>query len=761
MSKEEGKPHHHRSSLKQRNKPFKGGHSSRSKSRGRTDGKRTSTPVAHDLNRRERRHRTAMIQQQRRAQLASQRRLYAGKEGMSRIIAVLPVTANASLGKATLPWTLGETYYSEVNRQNLLFLGCPRASSLTRAQWIDSVLRAAQVADCFLFLTSAADDDFDQWGLDAFAILRSYGLSSSVGLIQPVDRMVLIDSAGKRSLPNMHQVKQAWLTRLQGQVSTVGKVFIVGAPDEEASRERIELERTLSHQHLNGISWRDLRPYMLTDSIQTKEDHQSKGWVVKVTGFIRGGKAFSANHLVHIPALGDNFIVSRIEAANETMDADATVQERDEMEGEKLDGLNEADPFSAEALQQIADNMTMEMEDSVPLERTEEAAKDGSERRIRVPKGTSSYQAAWLEGGPEVEESVGKDSDGEEVYEEITLPEEDSAQKVAFDEEEHQAKLREHRQLQYSQRHFPDEIDLDPSISARTRLQRYRGVQSLRTSTWDPNEGLPVEYGRIFRFADLRHSRKVALEEGDSPFTPGQRVTLTIVGISSEQKDTLAGLNQRTLIFGLLRYEQKQTVLSFSFTLARTFQGEIGNKEPLLAVIGCRTFRINPILSEYSSTPLHKMLRTADHSSGTVVGTIYGPVTWTPAPVLLLQPGSLELVAIGTLIDSSDPQRIILKRVTLTGSPFRIHKRSAVVRFMFFTPADVNWFKPVELITRGGARGHIRESLGTHGYMKCLFDRTVFHHDTVAMHLYKRVFPKWTTRTCLISEAGEVVEKLG
>lgn len=701
-----------------------------------------------------------MIQQQRRAQLTSQRRLYAGKAGMPRVIAVLPVTASTSLREGALPWTLGETYYSEVNRQNLLFLGCPRASSLTRTQWIESVLRMAQVADCFLFLASAVDADFDQWGLDAFAILRSYGISSSAGLIQPVDRTNATDGASKRNPPNMHQAKQAWLTRLQEQVSTIGKVFMGEAPDEDASRERVELERALCHQHLSGVSWRDMRPYMVTDSIQIEEDPQSKGWAIKVTGFVRGGKAFSANRLAHIPALGENFVVSRIEAAAEatdmsrtsTMDADLIIQERDEMEGEKLEGLNEADPFSAEALQQVADNMTMDMEESCRSGRgeDEEMARDEGERQIRVPKGVSSYQAAWLEGDSEVENAE-DDNDGE-AYENITVREGSLDPKLAFDEEEHREKLREHRQLQYSQRHFPDEIDLDPSISARTRLQRYRGVQSLRTSTWDPNEGLPVEYGRIFRFADLRHSRRLVLEESDSPFVPGQRVTMTIVGISSEQKGKLAGLNQRINIFGLLRYEQKQTVLSFSFTLARTFQGEVGNKEPLIAVIGCRTLRINPILSENSSTPLHKMLRTADHSSGTVVGTIYGPVTWTPAPVLLLRPGSLHLVAIGTLIDISDPQRIILKRVTLTGSPFRIHKRSAVVRFMFPTPTDVNWFKPVELITRGGARGHIKESLGTHGYMKCLFDRTVFQHDTVAMHLYKRVFPKWTTQSCPLSE---------
>ena len=72
---------------------------------------------------------------------------------------------------------------------------------------------------------------------------------------------------------------------------------------------------------------------------------------------------------------------------------------------------------------------------------------------------------------------------------------------------------------------------------------------------------------------------------------------------------------------------------------------------------------------------------------------------------------------------------------------------------MFLDPADIRYFRPIELFTKAGLRGHIKESLGTHGHLKCVFNDFIKHSDIVCLPLYKRVYPKWQDQVWTLSSS--------
>jgi len=79
---------------------------------------------------------------------------------------------------------------------------------------------------------------------------------------------------------------------------------------------------------------------------------------------------------------------------------------------------------------------------------------------------------------------------------------------------------------------------------------------------------------------------------------------------------------------------------------------------------------------------------------------------------------------------------------------------------MFFNREDVEWFKALQLWTKRGRSGFIKESLGTHGYFKATFDGKINPQDSVGVSLYKRMWPRnaraWNPNE-VVAEEGDVV----
>lgn len=425
----------------------------------------------------------------------------------------------------------------------------------------------------------------------------------------------------------------------------------------------------------------------------------------------------------------------------------------------------------------------------------------------KVPKGTSEYQAAWImdeaakdnendedpkEGG-EVDDGEDEDDDDDEEmsddegglfaakgddasdddefdgesgsqigdgdddeeYEEISVgTDKDAKYDEGMDEDEETANLEKLRKQRKEQEMFPDEVDTPMDKEARVRFAKYRGLKSFRTSEWDPKENLPTDYARIFQFANFQRTRKNVLSRGeDDEFeaTPGGRspgpglyVTVYVANVPKRFVHSLDG-GAPLVVFQPLKHEQKMSVINVVLRTAHD-AAIVKSKDKLLFHIGFRRFSAQPVFSQHTNGTRHKYSRFLEKDGGVTVATFYAPITFAPASVLAfkeMKDGSNELVATGALL-SVNPDRIVAKRIVLSGHPYRIFTKSAIVRYMFFNRGDIEWFKPIELRTKWGRRGHIQDTIGTRGHMRCFFDGKLKSQDTVMMNLYKRVYPKWT-----------------
>ncbi|XP_045930527.1 pre-rRNA-processing protein TSR1 homolog isoform X2 [Micropterus dolomieu] len=651
-----------------------------------------------------------------------------------------------------------------------------------------SLLDVAKIADSLVFVLDSTEG-WDSYGDYCLSCLFAQGLPSHALVCQGVsDLLVKKRVESRRALSKITEIR-----------FPDARIFPL-----DSEQDATLLLRHLGTQRQRKLGFRSRRSHLLAQHVTFKPNSPAEGTgggptglgTLCVSGYVRG-RPLRVDRLVHITGHGD-FQLSQIDAPPDPLPLNLTTA-RTAKEGKEdvdmQDGgedeaavrvLMKADPSVRESLLAEAEVDPMDGEQTWPTEsellEAEEARK--KKRVMKVPKGTSDYQATWIvddddeeENGEMDEESSDDDDDDmldeamdgdddeennsqepgsgcvseeeEEEEEEVCATERTGADQrydEHIDEAAEEEGLKRYREARANEM-FPDEVDTPLDMAARMRFQRYRGLKSFRSSPWDPMENLPPNYSRIFQFQSFERTRHRILAEAateDEGAMVGWYVTLHIIDVPFSVMESVQS-GRPLMLVSLLPHEQKMSVMHLLVRRHPSNTEPIKSKEELVFHCGFRRFRASPIFSQHTSADKHKMERFLMPDAPTVV-SVYAPITFSPAGVLLFKQrndGIQDLVATGSLL-SCDPQRVVLKRIVLSGHPFKINRRSAVVRYMFFNRDDILWFKPVELRTKWGRRGHIKEALGTHGHMKCVFDNQLRSQDTVMMNLYKRVYPRWT-----------------
>lgn len=560
-------------------------------------------------------------------------------------------------------------------------------------------------------------------------------------------------------------------------------------PEDHAKKTlAAALVRTLCSISATPSKWVSYMPraYVVSDS-HTYDPEKEE---LVLTGYVRGSVPFDSNSAIHIPNLGTFGCKSVCRAKQPYLNGKVEI----------IKEIIEVDPMEREALDMFATPDALDGEQNLIGfdERDEEFEETGenpedNENEFARPAGWSDYQSAWLDAVDE--DGMNADFDHGELAMELNKKSSESVAPNTMDlddanrisEGERKALEEQRRKEQKEHQEFPDEIQVNEDEKARDRFARYRSLKSFRQSPWDPKENLPDSYAAIYHFSSFKGTQQAimgemkdlskATEACNGSFWDGEKktndpsndvhmdgdddddilrgcvpsgsyITITLEGVKPTNYSTVAPTALLSAVT-LLPHENKVSILHMGLSHGKNCEVSedtpVKSKDVLMFRCGWRTWTGRPVFSQNNlNCDKHKFERFLPQSGSFFAASVFGPVTYTPCPVLVFREhnGKRELVATGSMINA-DADRIVVKRIILTGYPVRVHKRFATVKYMFYDPEDVKWFKPAGLVTKHGLNGKIEDCVGEHGTMKCLFNAPIKQHDTVCLPLYKRVYPKF------------------
>jgi pre-rRNA-processing protein TSR1 len=730
----------------------------------------------------DRRNQARQKQQAKHKEHLRETNVFAGRDGAPRIVAVIPLCEDGDAAAAVRLLSGSLDIEAEIPEAGIVRTDVDRFKQkiqyIVLKRDLMSCLDAGRVADFVIFVLSP-EQEVDPLGELIVRSVESQGLSTLLTVVQGLDK---VEPPKRR--PQVLSSLKSYITHFHPDQEKVHNL--------DSRQECANLMRSLCTITPKGVRWREERSWMLVDEVQWPENDGN----IVLTGVVRG-KGLKADRLVQVGDWGD-FQIEKITAAPLATKKRKTDEMAVDESGEEK--VLEAPTAEQDDLDELApEEIVMEddMDAAISVATTEKRGVllddhhyfSDDETHMpaipkRLPKGTSAYQAAWFLGdnfsdsGSDYEDV---DEQGDVSMDAPALPQDgiegfaprepteaaptEYPQSEMFldptpdDEAEQLAAFRGRKGDEAEDdREFPDEIELHPQVLARERLARYRGLKSLRTSHWEEAEDRahePENWRRLLQVPDYKSARsQVTREALVGGVTPGTRVHIHLRNVPISLRSSYNPFYPLNL-FSLLRHEHKRAVLNFNITLSSDYPEPIKSKQEIIMQCGPRRFVINPLFSQGGNTSndVHKFDRYL-HPGRSAIATFVAPLTWGSVPTLFFKRTAadgvtdketwklpLTLIGTGTSLPPSS-SRVIAKRIILTGHPYKIHKKLVTIRYMFFNREDVEWFKALQLWTKRGRSGFIKESLGTHGYFKATFDGKINPQDSVGVSLYKRMWPR-------------------
>ncbi|KAA8570790.1 hypothetical protein EYC84_000182 [Monilinia fructicola] len=241
-------------------------------------------------------------------------------------------------------------------------------------------------------------------------------------------------------------------------------------------------------------------------------------------------------------------------------------------------------------------------------------------------------------------------------------------------------------------------------------------------------------------FENLDESQRINVEG----YRAGMYAKIVIEGVASE---FVTRFNPRMpiIVGGLTPTEDRFGFVQVKIKRHRWHKKILKTNDPLIISLGWRRFQTLPIYSTSDNRTRNRMLKyTPEHMH--CFGTFYGPFIAPNTGFSCYQsfsnknPG-FRIAATGTVMTVDESSETV-KKLKLTGTPYKIYKNTAFIKDMFNTSLEIAKFEGASIKTVSGIRGQIKRALAKpEGYFRATFEDKILMSDIVFLRAWYPIKP--------------------
>ena len=199
------------------------------------------------------------------------------------------------------------------------------------------------------------------------------------------------------------------------------------------------------------------------------------------------------------------------------------------------------------------------------------------------------------------------------------------------------------------------------------------------------------------------------------------------------------------IVGGLSANETRFGYLQVRIKRHRWHKKILKTNDPLIFSLGWRRFQTLPLYHTTDNRVRHRMLKyTPEHMH--CFASVYGPLVAPNTGFCCIQsfsnhnPG-FRIAATGTVL-SVDESTEIVKKLKLTGYPYKIFRNTAFIKDMFTTGLELAKFEGAAIRTVSGIRGQIKRALASpEGHFRATFEDKILMSDIVFLRAWVAVHP--------------------